>query len=206
MSSATVFYRLASTIVLPRFKQKIVGIDGIENCPANGGFILAANHVDWLDGFYLIAAIDAAQHRPVHFLTQTNNYWWSTIALPIPAERSAIITAATRYLQSGKIICNFPEARRNSTKYLLPGKTGTVRMAATAGVPIVPVGITCDSGRNMGQSLQFLLSSAHPVRLRFGAPLRCSIPSSGISAEWLTTETERLMRAIAPLCDKQYSS
>lgn len=196
------FYTTASAIVYPLFNAKLGTVEGVEHLPKHGGFLIACNHVDWLDGFYIVAAVGRARGVPTHFLTASSNYRWTTIAVQIPADRSQVISTAVEHLRGGKVICNFPEASRNSSATLLPGKTGTVRMAAEAGVPIVPAGITCDAGRNMGQSLQYLFSSGHPVRLRFGAPLMCSTPSTGVTTEWLSSETERLMRAIAPLCNK----
>lgn len=206
MSYRRAVYRALSSAIYPIFNAKLGQAEGLEHLPNSGGYIVACNHVDWLDGFYVAAAVGRARKVATHFLTASNNYRWTTIAIQIPADRGAIITTAVGQLQAGKVICNFPEGQRNSTNQLLPGKTGTIRMAATAGVPIIPAGITCDSGRNMGQSLQFLLSPSHSVRLRFGAPLQSTPPTSGLSAEWLATETERLMRAIAPLCGKQFSS
>jgi 1-acyl-sn-glycerol-3-phosphate acyltransferase len=195
-------YRALAPIICPRFRKKITSLSGIEHLPSGDGFIIACNHVDWLDGFYLIAVTHLYRHLPIHFLTKSNNYWWTGIAVQIPDDRSAIIDAAVGQLRSGEGICNFPEGERNDTPRLTPGKTGTVRMAAEAGVPVIPAGITCDAGRNMGQSIRFLLSSHHPVQLRFGAPLTFPIPRQGITSEWLTAETDRLMRAIAPLADK----
>lgn len=201
--SSTLYYSTLSRIIYPPFRKKVTTIDGLDNFPARGGCIIAANHVDWLDGFYIAATVDHHFHRPVHFLTKSGNYWWTTLAVQIPPDRGAIVDTAVQKLQAGQVICNFPEGERSPDGKLQPGKTGTVRMAAAASVPVVPLGITCDAGRNMGQSLQFLLSRAHPVDLRFGPPLSFTVPPTGVTAEWLTSETERLMNVIAPLCGKK---
>lgn len=195
-------YSALAPIVLPIFQRKITALTGIEHLPQAGGYIVACNHVDWLDGFYIVATIQKHRHVPIHFLTKSNNYWWTGIAAQIPNDRGAIIDSVVGQLHDGKVICNFPEGQRNADEILLPGKTGTVRIAAEASVPVIPVGITCDAGRNMGQSLQFLFSSKHPVKLRFGEPLQFSIPAGGITSDWLESETGRLMRAIALLADK----
>lgn len=195
------FYATASTIIYPIFRSKLGDVSGHEYLPKKGGFVIACNHVDWLDGFYVTAALDKYRGVPAHFLTASSNYRWTTIAVQIPKDRGAIIDTAVQQLKAGKVICNFPEGQRNTTRRLLPGKTGTIRMAAEAGVPIVPAGITCDGGRNMGQSLQFLMSSNHQVTLRFGEPYSIVAPED-LTTDWLTQETEQLMRAIAPLCNK----
>lgn len=197
-----IIYRVLASIVYPAFQRKVVSVRGIEHLPTSGGFILACNHVDWLDGFYIGATIEKYRHFPTYFLTASNNYWWTTIAVQIPADRSMIISHAVQQLQAGKIICNFVEGERNPTAQLLPGKTGTVRMAIEAGVPVVPVGITCEAGRSMGQSLQYLLSSGRPVNIAFGQPLHFSRPSGELGPDWLNNETQHLMAAIAPLAGK----
>lgn len=195
------FYATASSIIYPLFTAKLGEVDGHEYLPRQGGFLIACNHVDWLDGFYITAALDKYRGRPAHFLTASSNYRWTTIAVQIPKDRSAIIDTAVAQLRAGQVICNFPEGTRNSASVLLPGKTGTVRMAVESGVPIVPTGITCDAGRNMGQSLQYLMSSNHKAHLRFGRPYTLARPTDQKTG-WLEEETNRLMRAIAPLCHK----
>lgn len=188
-------------IVYPPFWRKVASVEGREHLPTSGGFVLAANHVDWLDGFYLAAAVDRTRNIPLYFLTKSRNYWWTTIALPIPEERESIIATAVTYLRRGRSICNFPEGRRNPTDRMLSGKTGTVRMAIEANVPVVPVGIACEAGENMTQSLRFLLSASHPVRLRFGPALRYTAPAT-VTEKYLYQATAELIRSIATLADK----
>ncbi len=205
MRPARLVYATLSSIVYPVFNAKLPAVEGLDYLPSSGGYIIACNHVDWLDGFYIAAAVGRHRGVPVHFLTQSNNYWWTTVAVQIPAARGLIVDSSVPQLQHGQVICNFPEGERNVSSQLLIGKTGTVRMAATAGVPVIPAGIACEVGRNMGQSLRFLFSSRRQVQLKFGAPLTFNVPPGGITAEWLKNETGRLMRAIAPLANKRFS-
>lgn len=206
MRPSRAVYQTLSNIVYPIFQAKIKKIEGWENVPRRGGFVIAANHIDWLDGFYIAAAVGAQLNRPVYFLTKSNNYWWTTITIQIPPTgRSAIVETATTQLQKGKIICNFPEGVRNPEKNLAVGKTGTARMAIRAGVPVVPLGIRCDAGRTMAQSLLYLASPQHNVTLRFGAPITFTKNHEPSPTE-VRDGTERIMRAIAPLANKHYSS
>lgn len=204
MRPSRLVYKTLSSVVFPIFLSKLKQVEGLEHLPASGGFLIAANHVDWLDGFYIAAIIHHQLHRPVYFLTKTNNYWWTTVTIQIPtSNRGAIISKAVDHVQAQRIICNFPEGERNVTNKLVPGKTGTARMALLAGVPVVPLGISCESGKTMAQSLRYLLSAKHPVQLRFGAPIILGKKS----AEQLTTDevdsgTAAIMSAIAPLAGK----
>jgi len=199
----TYVYQTLQSIAYPIFKPKLESVTGVELLPASGGYILAANHVDWLDGFYIAAAVGIARNHQVNFLTSSNNYWWTTAAIQIPKEKSKIIDHAVEELQSGKILCNFPEGQRNPDATLLEGKTGTVRMAALAGVPIVPVGIRCDSGKNMAQSMMYLMSRNHKVAISIGQSFTPQIPPGGITKEWLASQTAILMNTIAPLANKK---
>jgi hypothetical protein len=152
----------------------------------------------------IAAAVGLANGRPVHFLSVSNNYWWTTATIQIPADqRSKIVDIARAHLKQGEVICNFIEGQRNHTGTLLPGKTGTVRMATAAGVPVVPLGITCSAGRNMGQSLLFLVTPRHTVSIAIGQPMRFTEPPGGATKEWLDQATRRLMEAIAILSGKK---
>lgn len=194
-------YYLLRPIIVSLFRRRLT-VTGLDHLPDRGGYILAANHVDWLDGFYVAAALAEARDVPVFFLTVSNNYWWTQLAVQIPTQKGDIIDAAVDRLRRGRVICNFIEGQRNPTDQLLPGKTGTVRMAALAGVPLVPLGITCSARPTMAQSLHRLLRGQDRVTLSFGQPLTVTPPVGGLTPDWLRQETERVMRAIAPLCGK----
>lgn len=195
-------YQTVKTVAYPLFRQKISLVDGLEHLPKSGSFIIAANHVDWLDGFYIAATIGEALGIPVHFLTKSNNYWWTQVAIQIPNDKKNTVDIAVTALREGKVICNFPEGRRNTTNNITTGKTGTVRMAALAGVPIIPLGIRCPSYSSMTKSILQMMSKNHSVEISIGAPLFVTVPTEGITEEWLSTSTEKLMQAIAPLCHK----
>ncbi len=201
MPSNVVFHTIKK-VVYPVFAPSI-DLTGAKNLPLTGGYIIAANHVDWLDGFFVATAVSGERDVPVNFLTASNNYWWTTMTIPIATKQSGIVDAAVDQLRHGKIICNFPEGARNNSRKLLPGKTGTVRMAALANVPIIPVGITYPSHRTMAQSFVSIVSRREKAKLMIGQPLWFSMPGREFTNDWLREETERLMKAIAPLAGKQ---
>lgn len=196
-------YQTVKTVAYPIFRQKISTVRGLEHLPKSGSFVIAANHVDWLDGFYIAATIGDALGIPVYFLTKSNNYWWTQVAIQIPADRKNTVDVAVEALRSGKVICNFPEGQRNAKNTLLPGKTGSVRMAALAGVPVIPVGITSTSQKNMAKSILQMMQKNHGVEIAIGSAVHFSVPNSGMTEEWLKTSTSQLMGAIAPLCHKR---
>lgn len=204
-TSMSIVYRALQKVGYPIFKPKLEAVHGTEHLPRKGGYVLAANHVDWLDGFYIATAIGLARHVPVYFLTKSNNYRWTTVTVQIPADRRAsIVDAAAEYLQDGKIICNFIEGQRNTGRLLLPGKTGAVRMALAAGVPIVPVGITCRPGKTMAQSLMYLFSNKQAVRIHIGRAIHFGQADPATwSNEQLKEATGKVMESISHLSGKR---
>lgn len=195
------YFSQLSKIGYPIFQHKLTKVIGSENLPRSGGYIIASNHVDWLDGFFIATAVGLARQTPVYFITKSKYYWWTSVIIQIPRQKDAVVDEAVRHLRLGKVICIFPEGQRNPTKKLLPGKTGVVRMAVEAGVPIVPVGMTCTFGRNVGKSVLNLLSSEHPVSIAIGQPISIDQPQV-MNHEWLHHQTQRVMKAIGPLAGK----
>lgn len=89
---------------------------------------------------------------------------------------------------------------------LLQGRTGVVRLAMEAGVPVVPVGISGTGAAfppEIYPRLELLeLPRKVPITVRFGRPLRFSRPEGGVAErEDLRRETDRLMKALSALVD-----
>lgn len=201
----SVVYRTLAKAVVPLFQPKVTDIRGLEHLPKKGGYVIAANHVDWLDGFYIAAALYHYSRIKVHFLTKSNNYWWTTATVQIPSTaRGTVIDAAVAALRRGQVVCNFIEGQRNTSGLLLPGKTGTVRMAIAAAVPVVPLGLSCAPGKTMAESVKYLVARGHPVRIRIGRPIHFpKAETSNLSYAELREATRRVMNAIAPLAAKR---
>ena len=119
---------------------------GEENIPRKGGAILAINHVSYLD-FAIAGTAALPVKRYVRFMAK-KELFDNKIAGPllrgmhhINVDRSngaASFATALRALKSGEIIGIFPEGTI-STSFEIKGlKTGAIRLAADAGVPIIP--------------------------------------------------------------------
>ncbi|MFA5069751.1 MAG: lysophospholipid acyltransferase family protein [Patescibacteria group bacterium] len=199
-------YSAAKKILLPFFRNKYKEINGLENLPLKRPYLIAINHVDYLDGFFVSLAFEKTKKQDVYFLSKTNNYWWSAATLPIdPNDKTKSLKQAIDYLKSGKIICNFIEGQRNHENNLQEGKTGTVRMALAAQVPVIPIGIISKIHKNYCQAVFDLLSGGHRVIINIGKPLAFErYYSREISRELLSELTGQIMRQIVPLCGKTY--
>ena len=191
-------------ILRPLFWRKFKEISGLSNLPQNGSYILAANHIDYLDGYFISFGLDMKKKLDIYFLSKTKNYWWAGSTLPIdPKDREKSLHQAIEYLRQGKIICNFIEGMRNPEKCLLEGKTGTVRMALTARLPIIPVGIVCPINRSFPRAMASLLTHCHQAIIKIGSPITFEkYYGREITKNLLTELTREVMEKISPLCGK----
>lgn len=185
--------------ILVRFFRNRLTVEGAEQLPA-GPFLVAANHIDFLDGFVLTAAFWKTKRHPLHFITKTSNYGWTTLTIRIdPDNPATVLDRALARLQQGQNICIFIEGLRNQTGVLLPGKTGTARLAIAARVPIVPVGLTgIPPQRLFGASLLQMLRGHVRPTVRIGQPVL-----SEASPPDPRALTDEVMRQIGRLCNKQ---
>lgn len=121
---------------------------GVENIPANGGVIIAANHQTYLDPFWLSLQIK----RPIRYLAWSAAFSWPVVgrcltwlgAWPLALEGSdpAAIRRSLQWLRDGGAVVIFPEGGRStSTGEMERFKAGAVRLALEANVPILPVTI-----------------------------------------------------------------
>ncbi len=152
---------------------------GEENVPRKSGAILAINHVGYLD-FAIAGTAALPAGRYVRFMAK-KEIFNHKIAGPlmrgmhhISVDRSngsASFVAALRALKAGEIIGIFPEATI-STSFEIKGlKSGAVRLAIGAGVPIIPT-IVWGSQRIITKGLKRNFKRNHfPITVSFGEPI-----------------------------------
>ncbi|GLY14107.1 1-acyl-sn-glycerol-3-phosphate acyltransferase [Kineosporia sp. NBRC 101677] len=140
-------------IVLARSVFRALGIrftvEGSEHIPAEGGAVLASNHVSYLD-FTFCGLVARPQKRLVRFMCKESVFEQPVAGQlmrgmhHIPVDRSAgaaALSHAVRALKEGEIVGLFPEATISRSYTLKEFKSGAARMAAEADVPIVPMAI-----------------------------------------------------------------
>lgn len=193
-----------------------------ENIPAQGGVVLASNHQSWLD----VQVLGSACPRRVHFVAKSEFHHWPVMRHLIELSQSLSIQrggdsmgieSIVNALNQGKVIAIYPEGtipgeedtpRRevDPKTGLLRGKTGAVRIAIQAGVPIVPVGVS-GTGRafppEVYPRLEILrLPASSPIRIRFGKSIDLSkYYGMEMSHDDLRTLTDQLMFRISELVD-----
>jgi 1-acyl-sn-glycerol-3-phosphate acyltransferase len=168
---------------------------GTENLPANGGVILAANHLTNFD----VIPLQLCLNRTIIFMGKEELFrnplmgrvYAHLGAFPIRRGVSDqwALEHSRMVLQAGETLGMFPEGRRSKGKGLGSGKTGTAHLAIETNCPIVPAAIT-------GTDRMF---KYFPRRTRLtitlGAPL---YPAAGESAQALTERTMRSIAAMLP--------
>lgn len=153
--------------------------EGIEHIPREGGAILAMNHIGYLD-FALIGTCALPVKRYVRFMAK-KELFENKIAGPllrgmhhISVDRSsgsASFVAALRALKSGEIVGIFPEGTISVYFELKEFKSGAVRLAMGAGVPIVPA-VVWGSQRIWTKKVKRdLKRNKYPISVTFGKPL-----------------------------------
>ncbi|MFQ5654742.1 MAG: lysophospholipid acyltransferase family protein [Planctomycetota bacterium] len=148
---------------------------GSEYLPEEGGFLIAVNHCSHLDPLLCGTEVQ----RPLYFLARRSLFrpaavgWFLRAVHAVPIDRERFGKGAFRQvldrLAGGGGVLVFPEGTRSADGKLGRLKSGVVRLAQSAAVPVIPAWIE-GSFRAMGRGRRF----PRPVRteVRFGRPMR----------------------------------
>ena len=127
-----------------------IRVEGLDNVPKKGPAIIAANHLSFLDSFFIPLVID---RRKVTYLAKADYFkswktaWFFKMVGQIPVERGGgekseqALQAGLRVLTEGKLLGIYPEGTRSPDGKLHSGPTGVARLALAAGVPVIPCGL-----------------------------------------------------------------
>ncbi len=152
---------------------------GEENIPRKDGAILAINHIGYLD-FALTGTAALPAGRYVRFMAK-KEIFDNRIAGPLMrgmhhinvdrSNGSASFVTALRALKAGEIIGIFPEGTVSTSFEIKELKSGAVRLAMGAGVPIIPT-IVWGSQRIWTKGVKRNLKRNNfPITVRFGEPI-----------------------------------
>jgi len=176
-------YRGVVHTALTLFRALDLRLDvvGQEHIPATGGGVVVINHTGYLD--FAIAGVPFwhAQRRLVRFMAK-QEVFGHRVGGPlmramqhIPVDRDAGMAsfrAAIGALRAGELVGVFPEATISRSFCLKEFKSGAVRMARTAGVPLIPVTLW-GSQRIWTKGRKPTIRAARhiPVGITIGTPL-----------------------------------
>jgi long-chain acyl-CoA synthetase len=153
-------------------------VEGIENLPDRGPFIIAPNHVSYLDAFAVAATLDYSVLRRTYWAGWTGAAFGNPLArlvsrlaqvVPIDLGRTGLSSLAfgAAVLRRGQSLVWFAEGERSPTGDLQPFKPGVGMLLSYYPVPVMPVFIrgTYDA-MPRGKFLQRL----EQVTVTFGEP------------------------------------
>ena len=176
---STVISLMRGVFALEGLKFTLIGAD---NVPRTGGAVMAINHTGYMD-FTYAGLVAQPSGRLVRFMAK-DEVFSHKVSGPlmrgmhhIPVDRNAgaaSFRAAVTALKNGEIVGVFPEATISRSFELKEFKSGTVRMAMSAGVPILPTTIwgsqrvwTKDYPKRLGRT-------KIPIILSVGEPITCT--------------------------------
>jgi 1-acyl-sn-glycerol-3-phosphate acyltransferase len=152
---ANVPYRIVRLVGIPllhlcfRFQ-----VEGLNNVPRPGNYVVIANHLNWLDEFALLMLLPVEPR--LHFLANptilvTRKVQWFIVRstggfVPVVQERHgdpALFRHVDRCLEIGGSVAIFPEGNYGPAEgQLMPFKKGFAHFAIKAGVPVLPVALS----------------------------------------------------------------
>lgn len=176
-------------------------VTGTEHVPRTGGAVIACNHVSYLDFIFCGLGAQPAK-RLVRFMAK-KEIFDNRIAGPlmrgmhhIPVDRNVgrgSYDEAVRRLRAGQVVGVFPEATISRSFTVKPMKSGAVRMAADAGVPLVPMSLW-GTHRLWTKGRPRTLTKRHvPIHIHAGEPFR---PEPDDDPDVLTGTVRERMQAI----------
>lgn len=192
---------LAAKTAFRLLGQRIV-LTGTEHVPRRGGVLLACNHVSYVDFIYGGLAANPSG-RLVRFMAK-REIFDHPVGGPVMrsmhhievdrGEGLASFHKAVDYLQAGEAVGIFPEATISRALVLKEFKTGAVRIAAEAGVPVLPV-VLWGTQRMLTKDHPRDLSRGKTIAIRVGEPLHPT-------GEDPVAETAALKNAMGDLLDQ----
>jgi 1-acyl-sn-glycerol-3-phosphate acyltransferase len=187
------FYLFAGIVSQPVKWLYRLRVEGMENIPESGGFVLAANHLSNFDPWPL--ALPLFPKRYLRFMAKSELFWWplgpiirSGGAFKVRRGQGDIeaVKTAVDLVREGHVVVMFPHGtrqRKGLVKKYRPGAhTGAARIALEAGAPLVPAVI---KGTDR-------LTRLGPLRVRYGKPLDLDGLDPRTATDKLMAELEHL--------------
>ena len=144
-----VFYSFLKLIFTILFKMLYrVEVSGYENIPKNGKFILCSNHLSYVDPLIIVGYFS----RHVYFMGKKEVFNIRVLGEIIsflnafPVDRNSIdrkaIKNSCEILNSGEVLCMFPEGTRSTEGVIRDGHKGVGLISILSSSPILPMALS----------------------------------------------------------------
>ncbi len=177
-------------------------VDGLENVPRQGPFILLINHIHYLDPFIVAAAMP----RPITAMSKIENFsipvmglifrLWG--AIPVrrgEADRQAIKKVLQELKDEDTLMLLAPEGTRSPDRALQEAHHGLAYIAHRSQAAIIPVAITGTA--DFHHCLKRLRRT--PIQLKLGRPFYLRANSRRPDRQAMQTMTTEAMYQLAAL-------
>lgn len=190
-------------------------VRGVEHVPAEGGAILASNHLAVIDSFVLPLVLD----REIVFIGKEEYFTGSGVkgrlkagffrgVGTIPVDRSggkaseAALNTGLKRLQDGGLFGIYPEGTRSPDGRLYRGKTGVARLALESGSPVIPIAMV---GTDVAQPIGRTIPKPIRIGVVVGEPLDFSRYKGMENDRFiLRAVTDEIMYALMSLSGQEY--
>ena len=186
------FYNFCCAVMKPIYNLFLPSrVEGLENVPDEGGFILCANHFSNNDPFYLA---HCCRKRRFHYMAKAELFKFKPLALflkgleAFPVDRGHndlnAVRTAMKITADGHALGIFPQGTRSRGNVRTPMLGGVSLIAMRAKVPVIPCYID-------GPYRVF-----RRTRVRFGAPVELSDLGRRFDSDTLKAATKRIDDAV----------
>lgn len=180
-------------------------ITGEEHIPQDSGAVLAINHISYVD-FIMAGLGPRSVNRLTRFMAKRETFDHPLTGVIMRnckhisvdrADGQGSYDEAVRYLREGELVGVFPEATISRSFLIKDLKTGAVRMAEDADVPLIPL-ILWGTQRIVTKDHPRDLSRHKTISITIGEPLR---PDGATAVE----KTKQLHAHMTAMLDKAIS-
>ena len=186
-----------------------IEINGYENLPTQGGYIIATNHLGRLDPALLYYAVDredlilpVAEKYKNHWLfgplvRGVGGFFINRFDADLQAIRGIL-----KRLKNGGVFVIAPEGTRSKTETMLEAREGAAFFAAKTGVPILPVGLAGTEDRLIVENLKHFRRSK--ITIYAGVPFTLPPLRGKQNEQALAAGTDEIMCRIAAILPEKY--
>ena len=179
------FLRVVYNVLFP------ARVDGLENLPRKGAYILCCNHISNRDPFYLALR---CLPRYLHFMGKAELFKWKPLArfctalgaFPVDRGHSDLnaVRTSLSLLKEGHVLALFPQGTRSKDNSRTPMLSGVSMIALRSGVPVIPA---------------YIGGPYRPFRrtqLSFGKPVSFDELGHRVDSDTLKAATARIENAV----------
>lgn len=191
-------------------------LEGLENIPDDGPFIVAPNHLSFLDSVLIQTILPrkvAFFAKAEYFTTKgikgrfMKSFFTAVGSIPVERGEHAASVAALKslldILAAGDGVGIYPEGTRSRDGRLYRGRTGVGWLALTTGAPVLPVGL---EGTEKLQPAGSNLIRPRHFSLTVGKPLYFDKTGPDHALPARRAATDEIMAAIAELTGQEQVS